>query len=329
MVKNIGALVLGIVGAVVGIVTVIPAILFVWRMIIRPKLYGKKPSDYKKEGSYAVITGAAGGIGKAFSTRFAKEGFNVVIMDRAEEPLKALKAELEEKYHITVKDAVCDFIATDKENKWEEIAKKLEGIDVAVLVNNVGMVQYLPGRFGEMETRDIDNMITLNIRTLLMMTHICIPKMLERNHRSLILNMSSSTSGYPHPMIQVYSSTKAFVRQFADSINCEYPGKIDVISYTPWYVKTDMTKIRENAIYALTPADFVDYCFNFFGTCGHINPYWFHYLMDIGTSCMPSGIWGNEVLKQQSFVRKRFMLKKEQTQKAAEEKKEEPKEKTD
>jgi len=327
MVKNVGALVLGIVGGIVGVLTIIPAILFIWRVIIKPKFFSQKPQAYKKEGSYAIITGAAGGIGKAFTIRFAKEGYNVFIMDRAAEPLHALKQEIEEKYKVTVKESVCDFIQTDKEGKWDEIAKQFEGIDVAVLVNNVGMVQYLPGEFHSLELRDINFMVTLNIRTLLMMTHICIPKMLERNHRSLIINMSSSTSGYPHPMIQVYSSTKAFVRQFADSINAEYQGKIDVIAYTPWYVKTDMTKIRENAIYALTPESFVNYCFNYFGTCGHINPYWFHYLMDIGTSCIPSKIWGQQVYKQQSFVRKRFIMRKEaeEKKKAEESNEEKPK----
>ncbi|BFU22187.1 estradiol 17-beta-dehydrogenase, putative [Entamoeba histolytica HM-1:IMSS-B] len=312
MVKNIGALLLGVLGGIVAVITVIPGIIFLWKVIIKPLLFPTNTKKYKGEKTYCIVTGAAGGIGKAFAEKFAKEGFNLIIMDRLAEPLAELKKMLEEKYNVTVVDYVADFIAMDKNNEWNKVEELIANYDIGVLVNNVGMCNYLPGKFGQLELKDINNMISLNIRTLLMMTHICIPKMEGRKEKGLIVNMSSSTSGYPHPLIQVYSSTKAFVRQFTDSIYAEYKGKIDVIAYTPWYIKTDMTKIRENAIYALTPSDFVDYAFRYFGQQNHINPYWFHYLMDIGTSTIPEAIFSKSVIKQQTFVRKRLQMKLEQ-----------------
>ena len=210
MAKNKGALMLGILGGVLAVVTIIPGLILLWRLVIRKKLWPSQPKKYqnKAKNSYAIITGAAGGIGRSFAERFAKEGYNVIIMDRAAEALAQVAQNIKDKYKVEVVESVCDFIAMDKNDEWNKIEQLIEGKDIAVLVNNVGLCNYLPDKFGDLSVRDINNMISLNIRTLLMMTHICIPVMLKREEKSLIVNMSSSTSGYPHPMIQVYSSTK-------------------------------------------------------------------------------------------------------------------------
>lgn len=309
MAKNKGALLLGILGGILAVVTVIPGIILLWRLVIRKKLWPSQPKKYQNKESYAIVTGAAGGIGRAFAERFAKEGYNIIAMDRAAEPLKQVADNIKQKYNVKVIESVTDFIAMDKNDEWNKINEIIEGKDIAVLVNNVGICNYLPDKFGDLSTRDINNMVSLNIRTLLMMTHICIPEMLKREQKSLIINMSSSTSGYPHPMIQVYSSTKAFVRQFTDSIHYEYKNKIDCIAYCPWYIKTDMTMINETAIYAMTASDFVDSAFEYFGQTNHVNPFWFHMLMDIGSSAMPESIFADNVLKTQSFVKYRLGLK--------------------
>ncbi|KAL7719892.1 Estradiol 17-beta-dehydrogenase [Entamoeba marina] len=318
MAKNTGALVLGILGAIISVITVIPGLIFLWKVIIKPALFPANLKKYQGTNTYAVVTGAAGGIGRGFAKRFAKEGYNLIIFDRAEQQLKELKEELEKEYKVKVDSHVVDFIKMDREDKWDDMKEILKDYDIGVLVNNVGMVQTLPAMFGDMDQKDFNNMVTLNIRTMLMMTHICLPLMKARAGKGLIINMSSSTAGFPHPMIQIYSSTKAFTKQFSDSIHAEYRGKIDVIAYAPWYIKTEMTKIRETAIYALTPEDFVDCSFKYFGQQNHIDPFWFHYLMDIGSWCIPEKFFSDNVIAQQSFVRKRFLIR---MNKAAEDKK--------
>ncbi|KAL7722237.1 Estradiol 17-beta-dehydrogenase [Entamoeba marina] len=309
MVKNKVALTQAILGAIVCFVTVIPGLIFLWKLFIKPYLFPSNPKKYQRKGSYVVITGASGGIGKGFAERFAKEGYNLVIMARRGDELNKIKEELEEKYNVVVKAEAIDFLAIHKANDWNKINDLLNDLDVAILVNNVGMVQFLAGRYDELEVKDINNMISLNINTTLEMTRMCIPLMNKRSNKSLIINLSSATCKLPHPMIQVYASTKTFINQFSDSIHAEYRNKIDVISYTPWHIKTDMTKIRDVEINVLEPFQFVDHCFKFFGQQNHINPYWFHYLMDIGSYVIPEKKYSTTVIDQQSFVRERFLLR--------------------
>ncbi|EAL44582.1 estradiol 17-beta-dehydrogenase, putative [Entamoeba histolytica HM-1:IMSS-B] len=310
--SNTGALILGIVGGIFCVVTIIPGLILLWKLFVKPKLFKSSPQKYRGKNTYAIITGAAGGIGKAFAEKFAKEGFNLIVIARREEILKQMKQEFEEKYQINVKVIANDLISIDENNQWNKIENELKGIDIGVLVNNVGMCQYLPGKFGDVDIKDINNMVSLNIRVLTMLTHIIIPMMLERKEHGLIINMSSATSSVPFPMFQVYAASKAFIKQFNDSLYAEYKGKIDCISYCPWYIKTEMTKIRESSIYVLEPEEFVEYCFLFFGQQNHIDPYWFHYLMDIGAWLYPTDTFGNMILSMQSFVRQRLLLKLQQ-----------------
>ncbi|KAL7716672.1 Estradiol 17-beta-dehydrogenase [Entamoeba marina] len=309
MVKNVAALTQGIIGGIVCIVTIIPGLIFLWKVFIKPYLFPSNPKKYQTKQTYAVITGASGGIGKGFAERFAKEGYNLIIMARRIEELNSIKEELEKKYNVIVKAQAIDFLAIHKENGWNKIRDLLDGLDIGVLVNNVGMVQFLPGKYDDLEVKDINSMISLNINTTLEMSRMCIPLMTSRTQKGLIINLSSSTALIPYPMIQVYASTKSFIKQFSDSLHAEYRNKIDVICFTPWAIKTDMTKIRETAIYVLEPSEFVDCCFKYFGQQNHIDPYWFHYLMDIGCYSFPEKKFSNEAMAQQSFVRERFLLR--------------------
>ena len=52
--------------------------------------------------SYALITGASGGIGREFVYEYARHHFNLVLVARNEEKLNALKLELEKTWHIRV-----------------------------------------------------------------------------------------------------------------------------------------------------------------------------------------------------------------------------------
>nr|BAN40222.1 estradiol 17-beta-dehydrogenase, putative [Entamoeba invadens] len=321
--KNTGAYLLGVLGAIVSVITVIPALMFLWRMVIRPLLFKPTTKVYKGTETYAIVTGAAGGVGKGFTEKLAKEGFNLIVIDRDEKALNEVAKVIEEKYKVKVVVKVLDLIAMERgdETAWTKFIEEITPLDIGVLVNNVGMCQYLPGNYDTVALKDVRNMITLNISSMLTLTHYVIPLMLKRQQKGLIIGMSSSTSFMPFPMFQIYSSTKAFVRQFHDSINIEYAGKIDAISYAPWYVATEMTKIREKAIYVLSPQEFVEESFKHIGFETHIDPYWFHYLMDFGAWAIPTAIYGKLVAKEQVFVRGRPLKKLEEKQ-ASEKKKE-------
>ena len=58
--------------------------------------------------TYTFISGATGGIGKAFTFSCAKKGYNLFITGRSEEKLCTLKNSIEKEYNVTVKTCACD-----------------------------------------------------------------------------------------------------------------------------------------------------------------------------------------------------------------------------
>jgi len=97
------------------------------------------PSRYGK-GSWALITGGANGIGKAFSLEFAKLGFNILALDIDSTSLDNLKKEITTLYpSVKVEGLTVDFTKVVEEHFFEAIEKVIAGRDISILVNNVGL----------------------------------------------------------------------------------------------------------------------------------------------------------------------------------------------
>src|SRR5688572_24878928 len=90
----------------------------------------------------AVITGATQGIGRATATRFAKEGFDLIITARNAKDLSKTKAEIEKKFKVKVDATNADFSNIEEVKKFGKFVKS-NTKKVDVLVNNVG--QYMVG----------------------------------------------------------------------------------------------------------------------------------------------------------------------------------------
>ncbi|KAJ1444138.1 hypothetical protein B484DRAFT_388968, partial [Ochromonadaceae sp. CCMP2298] len=65
--------------------------------------------NLKKYGSWAVVTGATDGIGKAMAFEFARKGLNVVLISRSEDKLQACAEELKAKHSVEVKTLAVDY----------------------------------------------------------------------------------------------------------------------------------------------------------------------------------------------------------------------------
>ena len=87
------------VGLVVFSVTVLK---LTWRLLnnFASFFLGSGNVDFKKYGSWAIVTGCTDGIGKAYAELFAKKGLNVVLISRTQSKLEEQAKELEERYII-------------------------------------------------------------------------------------------------------------------------------------------------------------------------------------------------------------------------------------
>ncbi|MGR6129067.1 SDR family NAD(P)-dependent oxidoreductase [Paenibacillus sp. SER-28] len=167
-----------------------------------------------------LITGASGGIGKELADRFAKDGYDLVLVARSEDKLVDLAGEYRKKYRVQTtyiaKDVALPGVA---EEIYRELKEK--GITVDFLVNNAGFGLY--GEFLETQLEQEMNMIDINIKALTVMTKVFLPDMVKRQQGG-VLNVASLVAFFPGPLMAVYYATKAYVLSFTEALENELRG---------------------------------------------------------------------------------------------------------
>lgn len=140
-----------------------------------------------------LITGVSGGIGKELADRFAKGGFNLVLVARSEGKLFELAKEYRKRYGsqatVIAKDVASSGVP---EEIFAELKEK--GIVVDYLVNNAGFGLY--GTFLETHLEQETNMIDVNIKALTVMTKMFLPDMVKRGQGG-VMNVASVVAFFP------------------------------------------------------------------------------------------------------------------------------------
>lgn len=107
---------------------------------------------------------------------------------------------------IQVKTIVVDFTKSD-DSVYDKIRSELTGLQIGVLVNNVGMALN-PEPFGLLEDENrLMNIINYNIVSTCRMCHLIVPQM-ARRRSGVIINIGSITSTYPAPFVIPYAASK-------------------------------------------------------------------------------------------------------------------------
>ncbi|XP_076471862.1 very-long-chain 3-oxoacyl-CoA reductase-like [Babylonia areolata] len=164
---------------------------------------------------------------------------DIVLISRNPQKLSAVAEQIVQQFQVSVKVITADFKKTDI---YDNIKQQLTGLDIGVLVNNVGMgtpLNYL------CEIDDFEQLyrdvVNVNVLSAVMMTGIVLPDMVQRK-RGAIINVSSAAGLRPAPFITVYSATKVFLRYFSEALNMEYsPQGVTIQVVCPTFVETNMT----------------------------------------------------------------------------------------
>ncbi len=172
------------------------------------------------KGQTALVTGASMGIGVDLAECFAKDGYDLILTARSEAALKQVADRLSSQYRIKATTIATDLgVPGGGEKLAAEIAGR--GLVVDALVNNAGYG--IAGGFAGSDRAQQLGMIDLNDRALVELTHIYWPRMLA-NKRGGVLNVASTASFQPGPLMAIYYASKAFVLSFSEALWKEAEG---------------------------------------------------------------------------------------------------------
>lgn len=189
------------------------------------------------EGSYAVVTGATGGIGSEFSKQLAKKGFNLVMIDMNQASLEELSQTIRsQNENVKIMIIESDFSKATDSQFYSQIVARFEDLDVSLFVNNAGMTNYRS--FHSETTKNISDIVKVNSVATAMFLKLMIERFMKRTKRSGVINISSVYSKRPLHTLLPYSCTKAFLRYLSEGVNQEVGNKIDIYASCPGPVNT-------------------------------------------------------------------------------------------
>lgn len=188
----------------------------------------------------ALITGASGGIGLELARLCAKGGHDVILVARNGPKLEELGKYLSGMYGVRAEIIVADLAdAAAPRAIMDEVAAR--GLGVDVLVNNAGFGDW--GLFGRAELTRQLQMIQVNVTALTELTRLALPRMVTQR-KGRILNVASTASFAPGPLMAVYYATKAFVLAFSEAIGNELASTgITVTALCPGPTRTGFAAV--------------------------------------------------------------------------------------
>jgi short-subunit dehydrogenase len=158
-----------------------------------------------------LITGATGGLGKAFTSYYDKDKNHLYLHGTSLDKLTKLKESL----HCEVTLLPSDFSDI---NQLHDFIKQIEPLHFDLVINNAGIGHY--GPFDEMEIDQIETMIDLNLKALTLIAHTVLQDMKSRRS-GYLLNVGSVASYFPGPLMAQYYATKAYVLSLSSALHEE------------------------------------------------------------------------------------------------------------
>ena len=198
-----------------------------------PTVYSR--AMLEPDESYALVTGATGGLGREFCSRLCAAGWKVILAGRNADRLESARAALK-----GPRSAEAMVIAADLSEPGAagKLADSLEakGLEVGLLVNNAGF-----GLFGpsvSLPSDRVESMIALNVTALTCLCAAFGARMRKRG-RGSILNVGSFAGNQATPYFATYAATKSYVLSYSLALRAELAGSgVRVSCLLPGYVRT-------------------------------------------------------------------------------------------
>jgi 17beta-estradiol 17-dehydrogenase / very-long-chain 3-oxoacyl-CoA reductase len=238
------------------------------RLRSRPR-FNEYVSNDEADQSWALVTGASDGIGRAFAFELCSRGVNVIIHGRNEEKLLKMQRELLGKYSTRlVEIAVIDAAVYDNNAALTSLVERCKSLSkgrLRILVNNVGGANNLIGdtvlrALGNTSLGEVDTLINVNVRFPTLLTTALLPLFTASDHpQSLIINIGSIAGVTAVPYTVVYGGCKSFNLSFSKSLAAElkalgHDKQVEVLGIIVGSVDTPgAPATEEEALITITP----------------------------------------------------------------------------
>jgi short-subunit dehydrogenase len=181
----------------------------------------------------ALVTGASSGLGKAFVTRLAARGYDLVLVARDAQRLQDVAGDLQHRFGCSAEVLPADLV---DRSQLQHVADRLSDSQrpVELLVNNAGHAVRKP--FVATSLQAEEDLLDLHVRATLVLTHAAVGAMAERGSGGVI-NVSSVAGWLPQGS---YSAHKAWVTTFSQAVASQVAGRgVHVMALAPGFVRTE------------------------------------------------------------------------------------------
>lgn len=174
---------------------------------------GEKEQDMNA-GTYAVITGASQGLGRAFAEECARYKLNLVLTALPGEQLDLAAGNLKEQYNVEVIIYETDLSQEQNCISFFDFVQQ-KNIPITLLINNAGVGSI--GTFESFPAEFYQLQVKLNTLIPVLLTRLFLP-VLKKQTSAFILNVSSLANFFFIPGKEVYGATKSFLYSFSLSL---------------------------------------------------------------------------------------------------------------
>jgi uncharacterized protein len=181
----------------------------------------------------ALITGASSGIGTVFARKLAARGYDLILLARREDRLRALLTEFPVKVDLVIADLSTEEGIATAERVIRESAR------LELLVNNAGFGTM--GRFWETAIESQQRMHEVHITATMRLTHAALAGMVPRG-RGGVISVSSVAAFGQSPGNVSYCATKAWINSFTEGLDMELRGlgsPVKVQALCPGFTRTE------------------------------------------------------------------------------------------
>ncbi|MBQ3597345.1 MAG: SDR family NAD(P)-dependent oxidoreductase [Clostridia bacterium] len=169
--------------------------------------------------AYTFISGATGGIGKAFSYECAKKGYDLFLTGRNQQKLDELAFELQSIYHIKTKVYACDLTDSDKRRGLIDYARsQCTVFDRIIHVAGVDVQK----AFMDYTVEKVSMQLQVNAVATVELTHGLL-QLKDTNTEVIVISSMSGVS--PMPYFALYSATKSMLTNFFTALHYELKGQ--------------------------------------------------------------------------------------------------------